>query len=332
MLEHGGRVGAAARCFGIPVAHWLDLSTGIAPWSCPIPGIPEACWRCLPEDGDGLEAAAADYYGNPRVLALPGSQAAIQGLARLRGAETVAVLAPSYGEYAAAWQGAGHRVVRFAADALEAAAERATVVILANPNNPDGRYFSRSRLLALARSLALRGGWLIVDEAFADADADETLAVSAGTAEGAGLIVLRSLGKFFGLAGARVGFILAGPDVVDRLREFVGPWAVAHPARWAARHALANRTWQSSQRQALQAASSRLADLLRQAGWGDPSGTALFRYLVRPDAETCYRALARRGILVRHFAAPAALRFGLPGNEAEWQRLRDALVQVGDER
>lgn len=330
MLEHGGRVGAAARQFGIPVAHWLDLSTGIAPWSCPIPELPEACWRCLPEDGDGLEAAAADYYGNPRLLALPGSQAAIQGLARLRDAETVAVLSPSYGEYAAAWQEAGHRIIRFAADDLEAAAERATVVILANPNNPDGRRFSRSRLLALARSLALRGGWLIVDEAFADADADETLAVSAGTAEGAGLIVLRSLGKFFGLAGARVGFILAGPDVLDRLREFIGPWAVAHPARWVARHALADRTWQSSQRQALLAASLRLAELLRQVGWGDPSGTGLFRYLMRPDAEIRYRALARRGILVRHFALPAALRFGLPGDEAQWQRLRDALMQTGD--
>ncbi|MDK9723961.1 MAG: threonine-phosphate decarboxylase CobD [Sterolibacteriaceae bacterium MAG5] len=328
MLEHGGRIGEAAARWGIPAADWLDLSTGIAPFPYPVPPVPPACWQRLPEDEDGLDAAAQACYGAASLLPLPGSQAAIMGLPRLRGAGTAAVLTPAYGEYAAAWRAAGHRVAAIAVDGLEAAAATADVVMLGNPNNPDGLRFPRDRLLAAAGTLARRGGWLVVDEAFADAEPEQSLAAIAGGGEAPNLVVLRSLGKFYGLAGARVGFAIAAPALLERLRELVGPWAVANPARWAARHALADAPWQAMQREHLNEAAHRLARLLENAGFGTSAGTALFRYLPTDRAMEIFEALARQGILVRRFAEPAALRFGLPGDEAGWRRLEAALRAV----
>ncbi|MBI3094281.1 MAG: threonine-phosphate decarboxylase [Rhodocyclales bacterium] len=327
MLEHGGRLLAAAARFGIAPGDWLDLSTGIAPCAYPVPPIPAAAWQRLPEDDDGLAAAACRYYGAPRALPLPGSQAAIQALPRLRPPGIALVTEPSYAEYAAAWSAAGHTVRRCDAAALAQAAAGADAVILGNPNNPTGQRFSRMALRDLARQLDARGGWLIVDEAFADAEQEsESLADVAGSEgvgnQGAGnLVVLRSLGKFFGLAGARVGFAIASDAILAPLAEAIGPWALAHPSRHAARAALADGAWQAAQRARLQCDSARLQGLLAAAGLGESSGTALFRYLPRADARDLHEFFARQGILLRYFARPAALRIGLPGVEADWQRL-----------
>jgi cobalamin biosynthetic protein CobC len=329
VLEHGGRVRAAAQRYGIPVAEWLDLSTGIAPFAYAVPPVPVGIWQRLPEENDGLEAAARAYYGTTRLLPLPGSQAAIQLLPRLRPRGRMAVLAPGYGEHAAAWRAAGHAVQEFSAAALEAAAENADTdaIVLGNPNNPDGSRFNAARLLAVARQLRARGVWLIVDEAFADADPADSLAHLAGDRGLENLIVLRSLGKFFGLAGARVGIAIAAPEVLERLREVVGPWAIAGPSRWAALHALGDCAWQAEQRLRLGMASLHLARLLKESGLGEPAGTVLFQFVLTPHAAAIHEALARRGILVRLFEEPAALRFGLPGSEAERQRLADVLLE-----
>ncbi len=328
MLEHGGRLRQAAQRYGVPLGDWLDLSTGIAPFGYPVPPPSAASWRRLPEDEDGLEEAARACYGTDRLLALPGSQAAIQALPRLRPSGEAAVLAPSYAEHRMAWQAAGHELRSFKAAALEDVAATADVVVIGNPNNPDGMVFQRDRLLAAAALLARRGGWLVVDEAFADAEPANSLAPLAGCEEAANVIVLRSLGKFFGLAGARVGFAIAAAPLLARLREAVGPWPIAHPAREAARVALADLPWQSEQRHRIGDASLRLAGLLREAGLGESAGTALFRYIETPKAEAMFGALAQRGILVRRFAVPAALRFGLPGEEGEWRQLTAALAEI----
>ena len=329
MLEHGGKLCAAAAQWGIPAEDWLDLSTGIAPEAYPVPAVDTESWRRLPEDDDGLEEAARSCYGAPHLLALPGSQAAIMALPRLRptGA-TVAIPIPTYGEYEAAWLAAGHAVLRFMPAELETVAASCDVVMLGNPNNPTGERFSRERLLRAAAILHERVGKLIVDEAFADGDGDESLAPLAGSAAAPNLVVLRSLGKFFGLAGARVGFAIAAPALLARLAELIGPWPIAHPARDAARAALADKGWQAAQREQLTAASQRLARLLRETGLGETPGTALFRYVRTEQAPDIHAGLARRGILVRLFMEPLALRFGLPGNEAEWQRLDAALKET----
>lgn len=325
MLEHGGRLAAAAAQYGIPVDAWLDLSTGIAPTAYPLPAVPEAIWRRLPEDDD-LETIAAACYGNALLLAVAGSQAAIQTLPTLFAPGVAALPAPIYGEHPAAWQRAGHRVERFAFEELEAACANADTVIVCNPNNPTGERYAPQRLLAAAAVLAARGGRLIVDEAFMDATPEDSLAAAAGSAA-ENLIVLRSLGKFFGLAGARVGFVIGAAAVLGRLREMLGPWAVANPARWAARLALADAAWQARQRGHLHEASQRLGELLAARGLAG-GGTALFQYVATPRAAEIHDAFARRAILLRRFDEPSALRFGLPGAEPEWQRLAAALEEM----
>lgn len=312
MLEHGGRLRAAAQRWNIPAADWLDLSTGIAPWPYPVPPVPASVWQRLPEAGDGLEAAARDYYGAPHVLPLAGSQAAIQALPRLFPCGRVAIPSPIYNEHPSAWAAAGHTIVGWQ--------DAADYAVVCNPTNPTGLVYSPAHLLTRARSVRL----LVVDEAFIDAD---TTASMVGCAAD-NVVVLRSLGKFFGLAGARVGCAIAAPGLLGRLGEVLGPWTVGGPARWAARHAYADRAWQTAQRGRLHDAAARLAGLLRAVGLADPTGTALFQYVGTPDAAELFARLAQRGILVRLFAAPQALRFGLPATEDEWQRLGNTLREI----
>ena len=328
MLEHGGRLLAAAQRYDIAPVDWLDLSTGVAPHAYPVPPIPPAVWQRLPEDEDGLAELACRYYGARQALPLPGSQAGIQLLPRLKAPGIAAMLEPSYEEYAGAWSAAGHSVQRCSAEELPKAAGAADAVVIGNPNNPAGQRFSRRTLLDLAQQLEARGGWLIVDEAFADAEEkSESLADVAGSSMAGNVVVLRSLGKFFGLAGARVGFALAADAILAPLAEAIGPWAVAHPSRHAARAALADGAWQAAQRARLQRDGARLHGLLAAAGLGESSGTALFRYLARDDARQLHEFFARQGILLRHFAQPAAVRVGLPACEADWQRLAAAIGQ-----
>ncbi len=322
MLEHGGRLRQAAQDYGIPLSDWVDLSTGINPGTYPIPPIDPLCWQRLPEDNDGLEAAAAAYYGNHRLLALPGSQAAIQSLPFLFKPVVVACVSPLYEEHPHAWEKAGHKLRRL--PSLQRAVSVVTpLVLLCNPNNPTARQLPRQELLDAAAQLRQRGGWLIVDEAFADAEPENTVAHLAGSEQAPNLIVLRSLGKFFGLAGARVGFIFAAPEKLEPLREMLGPWAVSHPARHVARRALEDHAWQAAARKKLAAHSQRLAGLL--APLGSVSRTALFCSVDTGNHPQIAAALAehfaRRGLLIRRFDTHGLLRFGLPGSEVQWQRL-----------
>lgn len=312
MLEHGGKLRAAAQHWHIPLGDWLDLSTGIAPWAYPVPAVPAEVWQRLPEDDDGLEAAAQNYYGAQHLLLLSGSQAGIQTLPRLFPQGRVAIPAPIYNEHPGAWRAAGHEPVGWH--------QAADYAVVSNPTNPTGQRYPADELLARARSVRL----LVVDEAFLDAEPDESL-IGCGADN---VVVLRSLGKYFGLAGARVGCAIAAPELLARLNEALGPWTVAHPARWAARHALADRAWQAMQGERLHEASRRLAGLLNATGLGQPTGTALFQYLATARAAGLFEALARRGILVRLFDEPPALRFGLPGDEDQWQRLSRALKEI----
>jgi cobalamin biosynthetic protein CobC len=311
LLEHGGRLGVAARQYGIARENWLDLSTGIAPWPYPLPALPAELWQRLPEDDDGLNTAAQSYYGTESLLMLPGSQAAILWLPRLLPSGRVALHEPMYNEHPAAWRSAGHVCVAWD--------EPADYAVLCRPNNPTGKVLPREAVLERARTV----GWLIVDEAFLDAEPIESLI---GAAEN--ILVLRSLGKFFGLAGARVGTLVGPQALLDRMANALGPWAVPNPARWAARLALSDTAWQAAQRLRLQTAAARLSELLGAQGFASVGGTALFQYVACAKANHIHDALARRGILVRQLASPAALRFGLPKTEGDWHRLQDALSAV----
>ena len=322
MLEHGGQLRAAAARYGIPPEQWLDLSTGINPVPFVPPPVPLDAWARLPQERDGLEEAAAAYYGTFDLLPLAGSQAAIQALPRMRAHATVGVLHPGYAEHAHAWRSAGHAVAELAAHDIEAQLDRLDVLVLMQPNNPTGNVFTHEQLRDWHVRLAARGGWLVVDEAFIDATPRESFVTPQMPP---GLIVLRSLGKFFGLAGARVGFALAHAGLLEALRDLLGPWSVAGPARFVAQAALLDRTWQVETRARLSQDGARLAQLLRDSGLPPDGGCALFQRVLADEAEVLHRQLAQRGILTRLFAQPRSLRFGLPASEAGWNRLSEAL-------
>ena len=324
MLEHGGRLREAAAHYHIPLENWLDLSTGINPAAWPVPALSTECWQRLPEANDGLEAAAAEYYGNTNLLPVAGSQAAIQLLPTLLPRAVVACISPLYAEHPQAWAKAGHRL-RFLQNALlpRAIGAATPYVLLCNPNNPTADRHPQAAVVDAAKQLKKRGGWLIVDEAFIDATPEDSLTPLAGTAEAPNLIVFRSLGKFFGLAGARVGFLFAAPDLLAKMAEAMGPWVIAGPAREAARLALQDTDWQNPMRPCLLAASQRLHHLL--APLGEVKSTALFAALTTPHSNELHAYLASQGILTRRFDQQPLIRFGLPGDETAWQRLSSAL-------
>lgn len=323
MLEHGGRLRAAARRYGIPERDWLDLSTGINPNGWPVPPVSAEIWQALPQDDDGLSAAASGYYGTTSLLAVSGSQAAIQALPALRAPAKVALVAPSYAEHAHNWRRCGHEVVGEPAEEILQA--DADVKVIVNPNNPTGKLFTRDELLDLHARLAARGGWLVVDEAFIDATPEHSLA---SVCPRPGLIVLRSLGKFFGLAGARVGFVLAGDDLLQSLAELLGPWPIAAPSRHVATLALRDTAWQRAARESLPQAAQRLAELLHVHGLSPTGGSSLFLWVRCEDAANMHEQLAKQGVLTRLFDLPASLRFALPRDEVQWARLAAALSEI----
>ncbi|QCP48581.1 threonine-phosphate decarboxylase [Trinickia violacea] len=327
-IVHGGNLHEAARRYGMAYDAWLDLSTGINPHGYPVPPVPADAWRRLPDEGDALAECAARYYGAlvdglpavKNVLPVAGSQAAIRALPALLPHASVGVAPLTYGEYAPAFERNGHRVTPLDAGCPTLPTDL-THVIVANPNNPTAERLSAAQLLDWHAQLAARGGTLIVDEAFADATPGESLA---SHAHRRGLVVLRSVGKFFGLAGVRAGFVLAEPALLDRLRDMLGAWTVSGPARHAVMAAFADRDWQEAMRSQLADDSGRLADLLCEQRF-IVHATPLFAWTADSRAQALHEALARRGIWTRYFAAPSSVRFGLPANEAEWARLALAL-------
>jgi len=322
MLEHGGRLRKAALNYGIAEADWLDLSSGLAPWPFPIPEIPLRVWARLPETDDGLEQAACEYYGATHVLPVAGSQAAIQLLPRLRRTGKVGVLSPCYAEHAEAWRRAGYIVREVLEQEVDFFLESLDVLVVVNPNNPTGLSLTPQRLLDWHARLAQRGGWLVVDEAFMDITPQLSLA---SQAHQVGLIVLRSFGKFFGLAGVRLGFVLAERNLLKLLAEQVGPWAVSGPTRVLGQVCLRDTVGHAQQRLRCESASQRLFDLLERHGLRPQGGCGLFQWMITDRAEQLHEFMAQRGILLRLFVDNSSLRFGLPDTEADWLRLEQAL-------
>ncbi|MFI7857816.1 threonine-phosphate decarboxylase CobD [Pseudomonas promysalinigenes] len=328
MLEHGGRLQRAVQRYAIAREEWLDLSSGIAPWPFPIPPIPLDAWARLPETEDGLEEAARAYYHAAHLLPVAGSQAAIQALPTLRPTGRVGIVSPCYAEHPYAWRRAGHELIELAEHEVEAALAGLDVLVLVNPNNPTGQRVPRERLLAWHGLLAERGGWLVVDEAFMDTTPHDSVA---DCAERPGLIVLRSFGKFFGLAGVRLGCVVAPADLLHSLAESLGPWTVNGPTRVLAQACLADQQAHRAQIERCAQASQRLAVVLLNHGLAPSGGCDLFQYVRSEQAAALHEFLARRGILVRLFEQPGAVRLGLPATAADEQRLAQALADYQKE-
>ncbi len=325
--DHGGSLGRARRLFPHAPEPFVDLSTGINPHSYPLFDLPATAFTRLPEPARvaELSGVAARVYGAPsaeHVAAAPGTQILLPHVMALIPPGRALVLGPTYAEHARAARLAGHQVseVRDVARL-----EGADIAIVVNPNNPDGRIVERGALLALAGRLSRRGGMLVVDEAFMDVGpAAASVSADAGTP---GLVVLRSFGKFFGLAGIRLGFVLAHQDIAERISSELGPWAVSGPALELGIHALADAPWQEAMRRRLAGEAARLDDVLSRSGIPLTGGTSLYRFVELACAQELFAALGEAGVLVRNFSwSRTALRIGLPADEAAWRRLEHALA------
>ena len=310
LLYHGGRIDVAAARFSSAPLPWLDLSTGISPWAYPVGEFDKEIWQNLPS-GEGLadlEAAAADAFGGvspDQIVAVPGTDFAIRLLARHLPTQRVGIVGPTYSGYQSAWPDA--KTVSFAK------ARGADLLVCANPNNPDGTIIAKPLIQRLRNQR-------IVDEAFADAMPAVSLLPHRN-----GAIVLRSFGKFFGLAGVRLGFVIADRPIVRDLRAMLGDWPISGPAIAIGKKAYRDTQWQDEQRDRLSAGSGRLTALLTDHGLNAVGGTPLFQLASHPAASSLFSHLAQAGILVRPFAQQADwLRFGIPGPDADFNRLSAA--------
>jgi cobalamin biosynthetic protein CobC len=321
--NHGGQLHAASQQYNIPLENWLDLSTGISPYPYPLPPVPVKCWQRLPEPNDGLEFAAENYYGSPFLLPVSGSQEAIQRLPYLFEKERqVGIIKPAYHSHQQAWQRAGHHVTELSSSEIEQKISELDVLILVNPTNPSTESFTPETVMNWHQKLIKHNGCLIIDEAFMDAMPEQSVICKTPKP---GLIVLRSIGKFFGLAGVRLGFVWAETNILEKLASKQDDWSVSHPARWAGTVALGDTTWQQQQRNKLQRSSERLKLLLENRFQTCVLNTALFTYFQHDQAQSYHQKLAEDGVLVRLFEDPLALRFGLPASVEQWQCLESAL-------
>lgn len=307
-IKHGGNLYQAAKHYHIPITEWLDLSTGINPRPWQPPNIPLAIWQRLPEEDDNLLAVAKQYYQTPSLLAVAGSQEAIQYLPRLRSPCKVGIVSPCYAEHEYCWRKAGHEVITIAFDQVESYLPQLDVLIVINPNNPDSRVIPSAALRQWHRLLQAHQGWLIVDEAFMDATPEASLL---NQTLPNGMIVLRSIGKFFGLAGIRLGFVVADHALLAQLSEQLNAWHISHPARWVGALALADRHWQQQTRHYLPQQCKKLQTCLNQASLDASLATAHFVFIKHPQSALLQHQLAEQGVWVRLFPQLNALRFGL---------------------
>ncbi|WP_027531220.1 threonine-phosphate decarboxylase CobD [Bradyrhizobium sp. WSM3983] len=321
MREHGGNLDLAQQRFGRRSEDWIDLSTGINRLPYPLGEIAAHHWQALPSRSEieALHQAARHAYATSApIVAMGGAQAAIQLLPQLAPRGRARILAPTYNEYAPVLSAAGWEVEEVRElDALSGA----NLAIVVNPNNPDGRCHAPRDLLALLP----RVDRLVIDESFVDAVPELSLASEAGQP---GLMILRSFGKFYGLAGVRLGFAIGNAADIGNLAAMSGPWPVSGAAIAIGCRALRDDAWAKATSARLARDCVRLDELVQSQGWRLVGGAPLFRLYETADAGAAQEKLARGQIWSRVFAQnPTWLRLGLPGSESEWTRLTEVLAR-----
>ncbi len=337
---HGGALNRAIKKYGINQSHWLDLSTGINPVSWPVPDIPVEIYNRLPETDDRLVASAQEYYQNRFLLPVSGSQQAIQllpsvlsELKLIPSQPSVGLVAPAYAEHEFSWR-------RFQADIVYLDRTRLTeylpnldILLLINPNNPDGYLYQPEQLRKWQQQLQKQNSIMIIDEAFMDCTPRFSLLHGTDFNQATNLIVLRSIGKFFGLAGLRAGFIAAHPEILDYFEYLQGPWPVNNPTRYIVNKVLLDKQWIKQNQLYLHTQSALLQSSLTDFipifdAQARLSGTHLFSTVFSSRAEELYELLARQGILTRLLDDRSGVRFGLPGNDQHFQRLNQILSDI----
>ena len=305
--DHGGGLDAAIARFGGTRAEWLDLSTGINPVPYPMPRLPDDAWTALPDEAayDLLTSRARAFWTVPEgaaILPAPGASALIAQIPHLRPAARVCIPGPTYNEHGAAFRHAGWEIT----------ADPARALVTVHPNNPDGRLWLPETLTAPLT---------IIDESFCDVLPDRSLIALAARP---GTIVLKSFGKFWGLAGLRLGFAIGDPALLSDLAERLGPWQVSGPALAIGSEALADPLWADETRLRLEADSVRMDKLMTGIGAQVAGGTTLFRLYEVRDAVAAQEHLARHKVWSRVFPYSGTwLRLGLPAPD-RWGQLEAA--------
>ncbi|WP_028957173.1 threonine-phosphate decarboxylase CobD [Sulfitobacter sp. 20_GPM-1509m] len=304
--DHGGDLDQAMARFGGGRSDWVDLSTGINPVPYPMPAMPDAAWTALPDATATaeLEAAARRFWNVPDtadVLAAPGASALIAQMPRLAHPASVAIAGPTYNEHAAAFQAHGWDV------GLSGAAQ-----VLVNPNNPDGKLWTAQDLT---------GDLLVIDESFCEVTPDASLMAQAARP---GTVILKSFGKFWGLAGLRLGFAIGDPALIDALRTMLGPWPVSGIALATGTAALSDPDWAAQTRARLAQDATRLDDIMKAKGATVVGGTDLFRLYDVEDAAAWRDRLAAAHVWSRVFPySNTWLRLGLPAPD-RWAQIEAA--------
>ncbi|MFI1433242.1 Rv2231c family pyridoxal phosphate-dependent protein CobC [Streptomyces lydicus] len=273
-------------------------------------------------DGRAARRAVAERHGLPaeRVLLTSGAAEAFVLLARAVRAVRPVVVHPQFTEPEAALRDAGHdvgRVLLTERDGFRldpgAVPDDADLVVVGNPTNPTSVLHPAATLARLARP----GRTLVVDEAFMDAVPGEQESL-AGRTDLPGLVVLRSLTKTWGLAGLRIGYVLAAPETVAALERAQPLWPVSSPALTAAEACSGPAALAEAAAAAEQIAADRAHLLARLAGFrqirvaGPAAGP--FVLIRLPGA-----AGVRAGLRARGFAVRRGDTF--PGLGPDWLRL-----------
>lgn len=329
-MQHGGDLSAAMERFGGEPDDWLDLSTGINPHAYPLPDLSSPdIWTRLPGqvEMDRLLTQARQVYRVPDNLGLVaagGTQALISLLPNVLPKGDVALAVPTYPSHAEAWTRAGRTPSELSS--VYALPANARIVIVVNPNNPDGRLVDVKSLLEIARTLKERGGYLVLDEAFSEVIPGSSILPHITDEP---IVVLRSFGKFFGLAGVRLGFLAGPQDITAQVAAHLDSWCVSGPALRIGTQALADTTWQDNMVRQL---SDEMADLticLAENMLTVFGGTPLYALAATRDAAGLHTALARQHIWTRIFDyAPTWIRIGLPGSKENMERLSAALAHA----
>ncbi|MEM1374232.1 MAG: threonine-phosphate decarboxylase [Pseudomonadota bacterium] len=317
--DHGGGIDAARARYGGDRADWLDLSTGINPNPYPLRDVPEAAWCQLPDSAarDRLIKAARRFWAVPEgaeVIPAPGASALIAQMPVIAGGKTVLIPGPTYNEHAAAFRAWRYHVVETDAD------KDADTCVFVHPNNPTGGLTGPGHPYETT----------IIDESFCDVMPG---ASHIGRATEPGVVILKSFGKFWGLAGMRLGFAIGDPGLLSpddgpTLTQLLGPWALSGPALEIGAQALEDDDWAAATRAQLAKDANRLDRLMEAQGARCVGGTTLFRLYDVADAKRAFEAFATHHILTRIFPySDSWIRLGLPP-ENQWERLETALGTV----
>ena len=328
-ILHGGRLDSAISRHGGTLRDWLDLSTCLNPDPYRVRGVPPMSWTRLPDESQQSEcrSVASRLFGvsqKTHISLASGVQSHIQQLPYLFKPSSVSIVGFTYGEHSHCWSRAGHKI--FVSDGLESALQNGKIVIVVNPNNPDGKLYSPSDLLALSDTLKRRSGTLIVDESFIDLCPDYSVASHTGESN---LIVLRSFSKFYGLGGLRLGFALCDKSRGKELDDALGPWSVSGPSLFLGTKALSDRRWHIRARNRLSKLRTSLASLLESHGFTILGSTDLFILTEHPQSSSIMDHLLSHHILVRDFPErPQWLRFAIP-KKSSLSRLSRVLSSFG---